>query len=232
PRAEAEEKLEELKKKMGGQGISIKMEVNNGELADLNKSFFKDLQNDEIKVLQEIGDKDYIYVEPQKIDWEITEETAEYMGYQVQKAKTNFAGRAYEAWFTLEIPISDGPYVFYGLPGLIVEVYDVEKHYHFKMKSIDKLENPKVWKLPKGKISNKEKVDKIQQRIIKNALLNSDYSYMMGKTPGVTGSAMVSDGEEFIEISDKSGNEITKEELKRMYKNELEKRNNPLELKK
>lgn len=232
PRAEAEEKLEELKKKMGGQGISIKMGVNTGELADLNKAFFKDLQNDEIKVLQEIGDKDYIYVEPQKIDWEITEETAEYMGYQVQKAKTNFAGRAYEAWFTLEIPISDGPYVFYGLPGLIVEIYDVEKHYHFKMKSIDKLENPKVWKLPKGKISNKEKVDKIQQRIIKNALLNSDYSYMMGKTPGVTGSAMVSDGEEFIEISDKSGNEITKEELKRMYKNELEKRNNPLELKK
>ncbi len=229
-RAEAEEKLEKLKKKLGSKDIDIKLGVNTGQFADLNKAVFKDFQNNEIKVLQEIGGKDYIYIEPQKIDWEITEETKEFMGYQVQKAKTNFAGRTYESWFTLEIPIPDGPYIFHGLPGLIVEIYDIEKHYHFQMKSIDKLEESKTWKLPKTKISDKDKIDKIQQKIMKNALLNSDYSYMMGKTPGVTGSSMISAGEEFVEISDKSGNEITKEELKRRYKAELETRNNPIEL--
>lgn len=34
----------------------------------------------------------------------------------------------------MEIPIQEGPYVFAGLPGLIEEVYDVEKNHHFLLK--------------------------------------------------------------------------------------------------
>ena len=43
----------------------------------------------------------------------------------------NFRGRTYEAWFTTEIPVKDGPWKFHGLPGLILEVYDIQKHYSF-----------------------------------------------------------------------------------------------------
>lgn len=47
------------------------------------------------------------------------------------------------AWFTHEIPISDGPYKFNGLPGLILEISDTENHYNFTLKGVEKLK-PKI----------------------------------------------------------------------------------------
>jgi GLPGLI family protein len=35
------------------------------------------------------------------------------------------------AWFALDIPISDGPWKFCGLPGLIMEVYDKGEQQYF-----------------------------------------------------------------------------------------------------
>jgi GLPGLI family protein len=58
------------------------------------------------------------------------------LGLPCKLAATSFAGREYFAWFTPEIPISDGPYKFSGLPGLIVSVSDVEKQHRFELMSI------------------------------------------------------------------------------------------------
>src|SRR5699024_10984101 len=59
--------------------------------------------------------------------------------YIAHKATTSFGGRSFEAWFTPEIPIVDGPYVFGGLPGLIIELYDTNRDYHFNLASIQPL---------------------------------------------------------------------------------------------
>ncbi|MCY1635974.1 GLPGLI family protein, partial [Marinifilum sp. D737] len=59
-------------------------------------------------------------------------------------ATCNFAGRNYQAWYTIEIPISDGPYKFKGLPGLIVRIADVNKEHVFqlyKMKNCKRYED-------------------------------------------------------------------------------------------
>jgi GLPGLI family protein len=57
-----------------------------------------------------------------------------------------YAGRDYKAWFTNEIPVSDGPYKFYGLPGLIVEIEDSKKQYTFELVSYKTFsEKPKMW---------------------------------------------------------------------------------------
>ncbi|EFC69505.1 GLPGLI family protein [Prevotella sp. oral taxon 317] len=64
--------------------------------------------------------------------WEITEEQKTIDNYACQKAVCTFVGRTYEAWFAPDIPISDGPWKFYGLPGLILEVYDTKHHYEFQ----------------------------------------------------------------------------------------------------
>lgn len=72
-------------------------------------------------------------------NWEITKEEKNEKGYQLQKAVTNFGGRKWTAWFTQNIPIPEGPYKFSGLPGLIVEIYDSQNHYHYELTKVTKL---------------------------------------------------------------------------------------------
>lgn len=62
-----------------------------------------------------------------QVDWEITEDYKNIMGYECQRATTKFTPRngktkTIEAWFTVAIPIPSGPYMYAGLPGLILEV--------------------------------------------------------------------------------------------------------------
>ena len=58
--------------------------------------------------------------------WQILGDTATIQGLACQAAETYYGGRRYVAWFAPSIPIADGPYVFAGLPGLIVKVSDVK----------------------------------------------------------------------------------------------------------
>jgi GLPGLI family protein len=68
-----------------------------------------------------------------KPNWQLQEGTDTVEGYECQKAILNFRGRNYTAWFTLEIPISDGPWKLFGLPGLILKVEDADQLYSFVM---------------------------------------------------------------------------------------------------
>lgn len=54
-------------------------------------------------------------------DWNIESETKIILGYTCQKAILRFRGRDYNVYFTTEIPYSDGPWKFSGLPGMILE---------------------------------------------------------------------------------------------------------------
>ncbi|WP_430412718.1 GLPGLI family protein [Kordia sp.] len=71
------------------------------------------------------------------INWEIKEETKKIANFECQKAITRFRGRSYTAWFTNKIPISDGPWKFHGLPGLILEVTDATNEIAFFFKSLE-----------------------------------------------------------------------------------------------
>jgi GLPGLI family protein len=62
--------------------------------------------------------------------------TDKYKGFNVQKAITDFAGRKWIAWFTADIPIPDGPYKFYGLPGLILKLEDTTGSHKFNLTGI------------------------------------------------------------------------------------------------
>lgn len=71
------------------------------------------------------------------LNWQITDENKTILGYECKKATTEFAGRSYIAWYTTAIPVSDGPYKFYGLPGLILHVNDTQNHYSFTVTSME-----------------------------------------------------------------------------------------------
>jgi GLPGLI family protein len=72
------------------------------------------------------------------IDWKFEEGTKQIGKYTCKKARTTFAGRNYTAWYSEEIPLSEGPCKFRGLPGLILEMYDDRQEHYFSLLSLEK----------------------------------------------------------------------------------------------
>lgn len=86
------------------------------------------------------GDQLYSYFTEDPVEWKLSNETKKTADFNLQKATTNFGGRKWIAWFTKEIPFSEGPYKFKGLPGLIISLEDSQKQFSFsliKSKKID-----------------------------------------------------------------------------------------------
>lgn len=80
--------------------------------------------------------------------WRILPDTQRVAGYACQRAAVDYGGRHWLAWFTREVPISDGPYKFSGLPGLIVQVQDTQSFYVFALTSLTTLPSGPVIALP------------------------------------------------------------------------------------
>ncbi|MEJ5055080.1 GLPGLI family protein [Sphingobacterium sp. MYb382] len=67
----------------------------------------------------------YIYPETlNPIDWQLVDSTRTIVGIPCSFATAQYAGRDWEAWFSLEHAIPAGPWFLRGLPGLIVEAVD------------------------------------------------------------------------------------------------------------
>lgn len=81
------------------------------------------------------------YNDDSKFNWKISDKKAKIGSYNTQKATTDFGGRKWIAWFASDIPLQDGPYKFYGLPGLIVKVEDEGQNYSWELKGNKKVPN-------------------------------------------------------------------------------------------
>lgn len=108
--------------------------LSNGK--SLQPSFFdffigKNNKTREVSLTENVGSKQIFYQEDRKIDWKISEDFMDVGGHKTQKATTSFGGRIWTAWFAADIKISDGPYKFYGLPGLILKLEDESGDYKF-----------------------------------------------------------------------------------------------------
>ena len=79
----------------------------------------------------------YLYDEPLDLmDWKMSFGTKEILGYPCFKAECDFRGRHWTAWFTMQIPVKDGPWKFCGLPGLILQVEDERGWFSFTCNAI------------------------------------------------------------------------------------------------
>lgn len=80
--------------------------------------------------------KFYKVEEPLQIKWKLdgSKDTV-ILGYTCHRALTAFAGRTYIAWYSLSIPINEGPYKFNGLPGLILKISDTQRQHSFTINS-------------------------------------------------------------------------------------------------
>ena len=83
------------------------------------------------------------------------------LGYSCQKATARFRGRDYTAWVATDIPISNGPWLLGGAPGLILEAYDAKREYIFEATSVSQL--PKALPIVKYK-DNYKRTDRSKVR--------------------------------------------------------------------
>lgn len=104
------------------------------------------------------------------INWEIKGDTTSVLGYTCRKATCDFEGRSYSAWFTQDIPINDGPYKFYGLPGMILKIEDSENFFQFVAIGLEKMENAEIVIDDKSKYEKctKEEYKKLKKRLQEN----------------------------------------------------------------
>ena len=188
------EQIQELDKpKPSGDGdftISIKIPGDGNKYIDIKNKIYieeEDLMDEEFLV------KDSL----QKIDWIISDESKKIGDYTCSKAsyikpisksqqesydkylerikkgeKTLFEVKKPEpttviAWYTTEIPVSFGPTGIWGLPGLILQLEDVNLIYLCTKVSLKNNEKVKI-KIPnQGKIVSKKEFEKYQQKMQK-----------------------------------------------------------------
>lgn len=102
------------------------------------------LDNGKQTVYKEFLKNRFSYSLEDPIQWKIDGETKMIESYLCKKAIGKYRNRNYVAWFAESVPIPDGPYVFKGLPGLVMEVYDTGNFIFFSMVSFKKIEKPMI----------------------------------------------------------------------------------------
>lgn len=116
-------------------------------LGDIPKTKFKEI------IIKDYSKKEIIFKEQifrdyfeykdslELFNWQIKNENKKIGGYNCIKATVDFAGRTYIAWYTTDIPISEGPYKFNDLPGLIIKISDKKNHYNYDLIETKPFEN-------------------------------------------------------------------------------------------
>jgi GLPGLI family protein len=93
------------------------------------------------------SDNFFVHDKVLKPVWKIDEKsTKKIAGYECTKATTNFRGSNIVAYFAKELPYSAGPFKFFGLPGLILDVRVENKSYD-------------IWRAEKVEVNYTQKVN-------------------------------------------------------------------------
>ena len=131
-------------------------------------------------------------------------------GLKTHKAECHFGGRRWVAWFTPEIPVSDGPYKFSGLPGLIVKLESGEGDYSFHISGIERnLSEKSLPVIPNYSLISETRFKEIQEMMRNNpfAQTQSNGGTVVGDIK-VNGKLMTQ--EEFFIYLKKEGERLNK----------------------
>ena len=171
-----------------------------------NKRIFNN-NSDTLEIINEVRGQLFKYKDLVKLKWKISKQTDSIYNMAVKKATTTFRGRNYIAFYSKEITVPFGPYKYFGLPGLIVSIYDENNHISFNLISITKFDK-------KLNLDYSSEVTLTQKKDFKKA----EEQYKNNPIP-----YMESQGAVF--------SEETKRVIREKFRKRNEKTNNPIELK-
>lgn len=117
----------------GYEKTALAFELNErGFVQGAKNGIIRDIPGKSMIEYDKIGTKFFNYKsEIFEWNWDILEDTLSVLGYLCYKAKAEYAGRVWIAWFCPQIASDCGPWKLYGLPGLILKAYDSQRHYTF-----------------------------------------------------------------------------------------------------
>ena len=101
-------------------------------LTDLTK------QQTTVQAYDVLRSYEYTYPTPH-MEWHLIPGDTLIQNRPCKKATCTFAGRNYVAWYTESIPLPYGPYLFGGLPGLIMEIHDTKHNWIFTNNGFGKM---------------------------------------------------------------------------------------------
>lgn len=165
---------------------------------------YKNYPAGKITLTDYIGTSSYLYEEPaNEIQWQITSDTMTCLNFLCQKALCDFRGRHYEAWFASDLPVSDGPMKFSGLPGLILNVADSDSLYIFKAIGLETSTFPVLFPKKNYVKASRKEVEKVKKKSVEDPV-----GFITNSMPG----ARVT-----IKFKDENGIERSADEMKFQY---------------
>lgn len=127
--------------KRGANGAITSINLDKGKLDIPTKGqlfqVYKHADKGEMTVYDMIFTEEFTYTVPMdEIQWEMGDSIKTVMGYECQQAVADYHGRRWTAWFAPEIPVQEGPWQLYGLPGLIMEAETDGGEYRFEISGL------------------------------------------------------------------------------------------------
>lgn len=199
------------KAKLIGNSVILKgntAETSRSVITDFQYIILKNFKEDSLTYTLQIVEDFFYYKQKLALfNWKLHEDTKVIKGYNAQKATMTYSGRDYIAWFTLDIPISDGPFKFNGLPGLILEIADTKNHHIFKLHSFEKLEPNVVFNTNFRHyiLTTKEKLKEVNQRYRRDP-----FTYVKNPNIKITPEVHQAYIKQFAELLEQENNRIEK----------------------
>ncbi|WP_291077358.1 MULTISPECIES: GLPGLI family protein [unclassified Empedobacter] len=112
-------KVEKISNGQGNGGFSMSVSFSGG-----GNGIVKDLSKKEYSKSANLMDKSYLIKDKlTEYKWQLTRETKKIIGFDVKKATAVIdSTKSVVAWYTPSIAVKDGPSMYNGLPGLILEM--------------------------------------------------------------------------------------------------------------
>lgn len=168
-------------KKSGTGNVNLPKGSNPGMIS---YRIFKNYPSGKVTTLDRVASSSFrCEEENERPAWEILPDTMTVLSYPCQKAVCRFKGRDYEAWFTTEIPRSEGPWKLYGLPGLILRAEDSQRHYVFECTGIEQASSPAEPILFPG--DNREPISRKNLNRVYERFAKDPIGYITSSSPNV-----------------------------------------------